>query len=46
MIYRYAADEVLLLQLAFIVFAVLGGLLTVWWRAVLFLHLPALVWDV
>lgn len=46
MIYRYAADAVLLLHLAFIVFAVLGGLLIVWWRAVLFLHLPALVWGV
>ena len=46
MIYRYAADAVLLLHLAFIVFAVLGGLLVVWWRGVLFLHLPALVWGV
>ena len=46
MIYRYAADAVLLLHLAFIVFAVLGGLLIVWWRGVLFLHLPALVWGV
>jgi hypothetical protein len=46
MIYRYAADAVLLLHLAFIVFAVLGGLLIVWWRVVLFLHLPALVWGV
>jgi hypothetical protein len=46
MIYRYAADAVLLLNLAFIVFAVLGGLLIVWWRVVLFLHLPALVWGV
>lgn len=46
MIYRYAADAVLLLHLAFIVFAVLGGLLIVWWRAVLFLHLPSLVWGV
>ena len=46
MIYRYAADAVLLLHLAFIVFAVLGGLLIVWWRVVLFLHLPAFVWGV
>ena len=46
MIYRYAADAVLLLHLAFIVFAVFGGLLIVWWRGVLFLHLPALVWGV
>ena len=46
MIYRYAADAVLLLHLAFIVFAVFGGLLTICWRGVIFLHLPALVWGV
>lgn len=46
MIYRYAADAVLLLHLAFIVFAVFGGLLTICWRGVIFLHLPALVWGI
>ena len=46
MIYRYAADAVLLLHLAFIVFAVFGGLLIVWWRGFFFLHLPALVWGI
>ncbi len=46
MIYRYAADAVLLLHLAFIVFAVFGGLLTICRRGVIFLHLPALVWGI
>ena len=46
MIYLYTADAVLLLHLAFIAFAVLGGLLAVWWRKVLFIHLPAAVWGV
>lgn len=46
MIYRYAADAVLLLHLAFIMFVMLGGLLIVWWRYIVFLHLPALIWGV
>jgi hypothetical protein len=46
MIYRYAADGVLLLHLLFIAFVVLGGLLAVWWRRVLFIHLPAVIWGV
>ena len=46
MFYRYATDAVLLLHLAFIAFAVLGGLLAVWWRRVLFIHLPAAAWGV
>ena len=46
MFYRYVADAVLLLHLAFIVFAVLGGLLAVWWRRFLFIHLPAAAWGV
>lgn len=46
MLYRFAADAVLLLHLAFILFAVLGGLLAVWWRGVLFIHLPAAAWGV
>jgi hypothetical protein len=46
MFYCYAADTVLLLHLAFIVFAIFGALLAVWWRKVLFIHLPAAVWSV
>jgi len=46
MFYRYAADAVLLLHLAFITFAVFGGLIAIWWRKILFIHLPAAAWGV
>jgi hypothetical protein len=41
-----AADLLVLLHLAFIVFVVLGGLLVWRWWQVVFLHLPASVWGV
>ena len=44
MFYLILADLVVLIHLAFIVFAVLGGLLIIWWRKVLYLHLPAVIW--
>ena len=46
MFYRYAADAVLLLHLAFITFAVFGGLIAIWWRKTFFIHLPAAAWGV
>ena len=46
MFYRYAADAVLLLHLAFITFAVFGGLIAIWWRKIFFIHLPAAAWGV
>jgi Protein of Unknown function (DUF2784) len=44
MVYRLAADAVLLLHLLFILFAVLGALLALRWRAVLWLQVPAFLW--
>lgn len=44
MLYRIGADAVLLLHLAFIVFALLGGLLVLRWRWLAALHLPAAAW--
>ncbi len=44
MIYRFLADAVLVLHLLFVVFALLGGLLVLWRRAFLWVHLPALAW--
>ena len=44
--FRLAADAVLLLHLAFIVFAVFGGLLALKWRWMPLLHLPAVAWAV
>lgn len=44
MIWRFAADTVLVLHLAFIVFALLGALLALRWRWIVTLHLPAALW--
>lgn len=43
--YRILADLVLVLHLAFIVFAVTGGLLTLRWRWAPLVHLPAACWS-
>ena len=39
-----AADAVIIVHLAFILFAVLGGLLVWRWRRLAWLHLPACCW--
>lgn len=44
--YRLAADAVVLAHGAFILFAVLGGLLALRWRWLALLHLPAAAWAV
>lgn len=44
MIYRILADLVFAAHLAFVLFAVFGGLLTIYYRRFLWLHLPALAW--
>ena len=45
MLYRAAADAVLLLHLAFIVFVVLGGFLVLRWTKLAWAHLPAVAWG-
>ena len=44
--YSLAADAVVLLHLAFIVFAVFGGFAVLWVPKLAWLHLPALSWAV
>lgn len=44
MLYQLLANGVLALHLAFILFAVLGGLLVLRRRWLAFLHLPAMAW--
>jgi hypothetical protein len=44
MAWRLLADVVLLAHLAFVVFAVAGGLLALRWRWLPWLHLPTLGW--
>ena len=42
---RLMADAVVLIHFAFIVFVILGGLLALRWRWVVWLHIPAAVWG-
>jgi hypothetical protein len=44
-LYRLAADAVLLLHLAFVVFVVLGGFLVLRWPKLAWVHLPAVAWG-
>jgi len=46
MFFRLAADGVLLLHLAFILFALLGAAMAVRWRWIPLVHLPAAAWGV
>ena len=45
MIYLVLADAVLLLHFAFILFVVLGGLLVLRRRRLIWLHLPVVIWG-
>lgn len=42
--YRILADTVVVIHLIFIVFTLLGGLLVIRWRHLVFLHIPAILW--
>ena len=44
--YRIAADLLVIVHFAFIVFVVVGGLAALKWRWVILLHIPAAVWAV
>jgi hypothetical protein len=46
MVYLALADAVLVLHLSFILFVVLGGLLVLRRRWLLWLHLPAVAWGI
>ena len=46
MLYRLAADGVLVAHGAFLVFALLGGLLALRWRWAVWVHLPTAAWAV
>lgn len=45
MLMRVLADLVVVIHLGFICFVVLGGLLVLRWRWVMWLHLPAVAWG-
>ncbi|CAB1085268.1 hypothetical protein D1AOALGA4SA_12756 [Olavius algarvensis Delta 1 endosymbiont] len=44
MLYGIMADIVVLVHLAFVIFAVLGGILIAWRRWIMWLHIPAFLW--
>ena len=44
MLHALLADLVVLVHAGFILFAVLGGLLVLWRRRILWLHLPVAIW--
>ena len=46
MFYRVLADAVVVIHLAFAVFAVIGGVLVLRWRQCAWLHVPAALWAV
>lgn len=45
MLYRLAAEAVLLIHLAFILFALFGAALAARWRWIIVAHLPAATWG-
>ena len=45
MIYSFLADLLVLIHLLFILFVIFGGLLVLWRKWVVFLHIPAAVWG-
>jgi len=46
MLYRLAADGVVVFHLCFILFAALGGLVVLWRPVAAFAHIPAAAWGV
>ena len=46
MLWQALADLVLLIHFGFIVFVLLGAFLTIWWRWIPWVHLPAALWAV
>jgi hypothetical protein len=46
MVYHILADIVVVVHLSFVMFVVVGGLLVLRWRPVVWVHIPAAVWGV
>jgi len=44
MLYRFLADLVIVVHLAFVLFAVLGGLLVLRWKRCAWQHVPPVLW--
>jgi hypothetical protein len=46
MVYQTLANVVVVIHLSFVIFVVLGAVLTLWRRWIIWLHLPAFLWAV
>ncbi|MDG9757713.1 DUF2784 domain-containing protein [Pseudomonas sp. o96-267] len=46
MLWRIAADALVLVHLGFILFVLLGGLLLLRWPRLIWLHMPAVAWGI
>ena len=44
MLYRILSDLIVIVHLAFVLFAVFGGFLLLKWKRLAWLHLPAVLW--
>ena len=42
--YHLLADLIVIVHLAFVLFAVFGGFLVCWWKRVAWLHVPTFLW--
>ncbi|MBI2402766.1 MAG: DUF2784 domain-containing protein [Gemmatimonadetes bacterium] len=45
MLYRFVADVLVVLHVAFVAFVVVGGFLALRWRRLAWFHVPAAVWG-
>jgi len=46
MLYRLAADTLVVIHLGFIIFVALGAFLLWWWPRLIWIHVPAAAWGI
>lgn len=44
MVYSFFSDMVVLLHFIYVIFAVAGGMLLIWWPKVIWIHVPSAIW--
>jgi len=44
MYHSFLADIVVLLHFIYVIFVIIGGVLCIWWRKIIWLHIPAALW--
>lgn len=45
MIYRLISEFIVIIHFAFIVFVITGAMLTLKWKKIIWLHIPAVIWG-